>query len=249
MPARIRRYSEARDPLFNPFAEGMPMHVLLVEDDALIASGVAAGLRLHALTVDHVDSAAAARQALRDGHFDGVILDLGLPDCDGMDLLAQWRAAGSAVPVLILTARDTVEQRVAGLQAGADDYLVKPFDLSELVARLHALQRRMAGRSIDRIDHGALCFEPATSQVTLHGEPVALSRRELALLQALLHAGQRILTAQQVQDSLYGFAEGVESNAINVHIHHLRRKLGPHIVETVRGIGYRLGQAGSEPKP
>lgn len=220
------------------------MHVLLVEDDALIASGVRAGLRLHAMTVDHVSSAAQARQTLPSGHFDAVVLDLGLPDGDGMQLLQQWRAAGCALPVLILTARDTVEQRVAGLQAGADDYLVKPFDLSELVARLHALQRRMAGRSIDRIEHGALCFEPATSHVTLKGKSILLSRRELVLLQAFLHAGQRILTTEQVQDSLYGFAENVESNAINVHIHHLRRKLGPKIVETVRGIGYRLGQAG-----
>ncbi len=220
------------------------MHVLLVEDDALIASGVSTGLRLHAMTVDHVASAAGACQALQYGHFDGVVLDLGLPDGDGIQLLQQWRAAGCDLPVLILTARDTVEQRVAGLQAGADDYLVKPFDLGELVARLHALQRRMAGRSIDRIEHGELCFEPATSQVTLKGESITLSRRELVLLQAFLHAGQRILTTEQVQDSLYGFSENVESNAINVHIHHLRRKLGPQIVETVRGIGYRLGKAG-----
>ena len=134
--------------------------------------------------------------------------------------------------------------RVAGLRAGADDYLLKPFELAELVARLHALHRRAGGRSVNLIAHGALCFDPATWVVTLSGEVVELSRRELALLQALLHAGKRILSADQIKDNLYGLADNVESNAINVHIHHLRRKLGPRIVETVRGLGYRLGEAG-----
>ncbi|HEY0843798.1 MAG TPA: response regulator [Noviherbaspirillum sp.] len=221
------------------------MHVLLIEDNPPIASGIVSGLRLHMMTVDHVGTAKEAQYALDNGHFDVLILDLGLPDCDGMTLIRRWRASGCTLPVLILTARDAVDDRVAGLQAGADDYLVKPFDLGELVARLRALQRRVAGRTVDMVMHGALSFDPATARVTLHGTPIELSRRELALLQALLNNPDRILTAEQVRDSLYGFDDNVESNAINVHIHHLRRKLGPHIVETVRGIGYRLGKAGT----
>jgi two-component system, OmpR family, response regulator QseB len=219
------------------------MRILLIEDDALVASGIVAGLRLHAMTVDHVTTAKAAQSVLEAGHFDVLVLDLGLPDEDGMVLLARLRNAGHAVPILVLTARDAIEHRVAGLQAGADDYLLKPFDLKELVARLQALQRRMTGRSTNVIRHGPLCFNPANREVTLHGIHVDLSRRELALLQALLGNPKRILTADQVKDCLYGFGENVESNAINVHIHHLRRKLGPRIVETVRGVGYRLGEA------
>lgn len=220
------------------------MHVLLVEDDALVASGVIAGLRLHGFTVDHVETAQSAHTALRTTHFDLAILDLGLPDEDGMALLARVRGAGAMLPILLLTARDTLQDKVAGLRAGADDYLQKPFDLEELIARLHALHRRSAGRTVDMITHGDLSFDPASRQVLLDGSRVDLSRRELALLQALLHRPNRVLSAEQVKDSLYGFDEIVESNAINVHIHHLRRKLGPHIVETVRGVGYRLGRAG-----
>jgi DNA-binding response OmpR family regulator len=221
------------------------MHVLLIEDDALVASGIVAGLRLHAITVDHVDNAQAAHHARGMRHFDLAVLDLGLPDEDGMSLLSRWRDAGHELPILVLTARDAVEDRVAGLRTGADDYLLKPFDLSELVARLQALHRRAAGRSIDLIRHGPLCFDPASRQATLHGNPVELSRRELLLLQALLDRPNHILSLEQVQDSLYGLDDYVESNAVNVHIHHLRRKLGPRIVETVRGIGYRLGEAGA----
>jgi DNA-binding response OmpR family regulator len=219
------------------------MHVLVIEDDQLVANAIVAGLRLSAITADHVDTAQLANAAVGTSHFDAAVLDLGLPDEDGMVLLRRWRSAGKNFPVLVLSARDTVQDRVAGLRAGADDYLLKPFELSELVARLHALQRRVAGRSVDLIEHGALCFDPAKRSVTLHGKPVELSRRELALLQALLHNGRCVLSQEQVKDSMYGMHDSVESNAINVHIHHLRRKLGPHIVETVRGIGYRLGEA------
>lgn len=220
------------------------MHILLIEDDALVASGIVAGLRLYAMTVDHVATAKAAQNALDAADFDMLILDLGLPDEDGMVLLSHLRNSGHALPILVLTARDAIEHRVAGLQAGADDYLLKPFDLSELVARLQALQRRMAGRSTNLIRHGALCFDPASREITLDGAPIELSRRELALLQALLAHPKKVFTTEQIKDSLYGFDENVESNAINVHVHHLRRKLGPNIVETVRGVGYRLGDAG-----
>lgn len=216
------------------------MRVLLIEDDELIAHGILAGLRAHGLTVDGVRTAAHAEAALSAAHCDVVILDLGLPDEDGMRLLQRLRAKGMMLPVLILTARDAVQDRVAGLRAGADDYLLKPFDLDELVARLHALLRRAAGRSVDVITHGPLRLDPASGEVSLHGRAVALSRRELALLAALLHAGGRILSPDQLKDSLYDFSEEIESNALNVHIHHLRRKLGADVIETVRGVGYRF---------
>lgn len=219
------------------------MHVLVVEDDELVASGLCAGLRLHGMTVDWVRDARGGSAALQDAYFDVLVLDLGLPDEDGLTLLKRLRREGSPVPVLVLTARDAVEHRIAGLHAGADDYLLKPFDLGELVARLLALQRRAAGRSSNLIEHGALCFDPSTLEVKLGGERVELSRRELALLQILLANPGRVLSAEQVKDRVYGFDENVESNALNVHIHHLRRKLGPTIVETVRGLGYRLGEA------
>jgi two-component system, OmpR family, response regulator QseB len=220
------------------------MHVLVVEDDELVASGVCAGLRLHGMTVDWVSSAHAAAAALDSAHFDSLVLDLGLPDEDGLDLLKRLRRGGNSLPVLVLTARDAVENRIEGLHVGADDYLLKPFDLGELVARLLALQRRAAGRSSNQIQHGALCFDSATLEVRLHRQRVELSRRELALLQILLANPGRVLSADQLKDRVYGFDENVESNAVNVHIHHLRKKLGPSIVETVRGLGYRLGEAG-----
>lgn len=221
------------------------MRVLVIEDDDLVAGGIIAGLRVSGIGADHVASASYADTAVQTGHFDAIVLDLGLPDADGLQLLRRWRSAGKQWPVLVLTARDHVQDKVTGLRSGADDYLVKPFELDELVARLHALHRRSVGRSVDVIEHGPLVFNPATQIVTLHGKPVDLSRRELSLLQALLNSGQRILSTDQVKDSLYGLGDGVESNALNVHIHHLRRKLGPNIVETVRGLGYRLGKAGA----
>lgn len=219
------------------------MRVLLIEDDELIARGILAGLRAHGLTVDGVSTAAQAEATLALVHCDVVILDLGLPDEDGMDLLQRLRKGGMALPVLILSARDAVEDRVAGLRAGADDYLLKPFDLNELVARLQALLRRAAGRSVDLIEHGLFRLDPASGEVSLDGRAVVLSRRELALLAALLHARGRILSPDQLKDSLYDFSEEIESNALNVHIHHLRRKLGADIIETVRGVGYRFSMA------
>jgi DNA-binding response OmpR family regulator len=216
--------------------------VLLIEDDDLITHGILAGLRAHGMAVDSVATAAQAEATLSAIHCDVVILDLGLPDEDGMHLLQRLRARGMALPVLVLTARDAVEDRIAGLRAGADDYLLKPFDLNELAARLQALLRRAAGRSVEEIAHGPLRLNPASGEVFLHEQAVVLSRRELALLAALLHARGRILSADQLKDSLYDFSEEIESNALNVHIHHLRRKLGADIIETVRGVGYRLGQ-------
>ena len=218
------------------------MHVLLIEDDPLVASGIRSGLMMYHFVVEHVTSVQAARQAMQSVASDVVILDRGLPDGDGLALLQSWRDEGVTTPVLMLTARDAVRDRVGGLQSGADDYLVKPFDLDELVARLHALLRRVAGRSQGLTVHGALTLDPSAREVRVAGELIALSRRELVLLEAFLHAPRSVLSADQLKDSLYGLSDDVESNALNVHIHHLRRKLGSGIIETVRGLGYRLGK-------
>jgi DNA-binding response OmpR family regulator len=225
------------------------MHILLVEDDPLVASGVVAGLKLHGLTIDHVNTASLADAALATSYFDVCILDLGLPDEDGMMVLRRWRDQGRDLPVLILTARDALDHRVQGLLGGGDDYLVKPFDLDELQARLHVLMRRVAGRSKDCIDHGALTFCASTGEAWLAGTPITLARRELSLLRALLQNPEAILSAEQLCDSVYGYERNLESNAINVHIHHLRRKLGNNIVETVRGLGYRLGTVRKAEEP
>lgn len=219
------------------------MHVLLIEDDALVASGIRSGLEVEGFTVDHVETVGAARAAMEVFASDIVILDLGLPDGDGLQLLRAWRAQQRATPVLVLTARDAVADRVAGLSAGGDDYLLKPFDLDELIARLYALLRRSAGHAGPVIEHGPVWFDPAARAVCLHGRPVTLTRRETALLEKLLYARTAVLSAEQLKDSLYGFTSEVEGNALNVHIHNLRRKLGPGIVRTVRGVGYRLGAA------
>lgn len=206
------------------------MHVLLVEDDALVAAGIRAGLGVHGFAVDVATSIREARAMIDGVASDVVILDRGLPDGDGLDLLVDWRDSGREEPVLVLTARDAVADRVAGLQEGADDYLIKPFDLDELVARLQAL-----------IEHGPLCLDTVTREVTLNNRPVSLSRRELVLLEAFLQSPRSILSSERLKDSLYGLSEEVESNVLNVHIHHLRRKLGSGVIETVRGLGYRLG--------
>ncbi|MGK8535982.1 response regulator [Pseudomonas aeruginosa] len=226
-----------------PLTSDTAKHVLLTEDDDLIASGIVAGLNAQGLTVDRVASAADTQALLQVARFDVLVLDLGLPDEDGLRLLQRLRQQGVDLPVLVLTARDAVTDRVAGLQAGADDYLLKPFDLRELGARLHTLQRRSAGRCVNVIEHGRLSYDPSTRETWLDGRPVELSRREQALLQALLNNRGRILSGEQLKDSVYGFGDEVESNALNVHIHHLRRKLGNAIVQTVRGLGYRLGPA------
>lgn len=218
------------------------MHILIVEDDELVGDGLKAGLDALGQTSDWVRSARAAETAVGLSRFDVVVLDLGLPDEDGMALLKRWRDKGHDLPILVLTARDAVPERIAGLESGADDYLTKPFDLGELVARLHSLVRRAEGRSTNMVRHGSLTLDPVRLEVQMRGEPVSLSRRELAVLQALLQSPGQILAPGQLQDSVYGWSEGVESNAIAVHIHNLRRKLGDDLIETVRGLGYRLNR-------
>lgn len=217
------------------------MHVLIVEDDTLVASGIRAGLEHAGWVVEVVESMSAAHHALQVLHSDAVVLDRRLVDGDGITLLRYWRERGVKTPVLMLTARDAIHDRIEGLTAGADDYLIKPFDLDELIARLRALLRRAAGRASPDILHGPLRFDPRTRCVTMGERRVSLSRRETELLEAFLQAAGQVLTEERLRDSLYGFNDDVESNAINVHLHHLRRKLGVGIVETLRGRGYRLG--------
>ena len=218
------------------------MRILIVEDDDALGEALAAGLRQHGHAVDWFRDGAAADAAVRGTPYDAVVLDLGLPGTDGMVWLARWRAAGLPQPVLILTARDGVEQRIAGLDAGADDYLVKPVRIDELAARLRALLRRSAGRAQAVWTHGALAYDPAAKHVLWRHVPVELTARELALLEAFLKHPQRVLSKATLQEMLYDWSGGEpESNALEVHVHHLRRKIDPGIVRTVRGVGYVLG--------
>ena len=217
------------------------MHILIVEDNALVASGIQAGLELHGFTSDTAGSVAQAQAHMASRQFDACVLDLGLPDGDGVSLLRQWRGKGLALPVLILTARSTIEDKVAGFQTGTDDYLTKPLDLQELVLRLRALLRRAGGRTSDLLALGDCQVNMATGEVTCNGVAIDISRREWALLQALLQAHGRVLSAAQLHDSLYGLDQDVGSNTVNVHVHHLRKKLGADVIDTVRGLGFRLG--------
>lgn len=217
------------------------MRVLVIEDDALIADGLVAGLVAQGVTARSAASGAAAEAACLDEAFDALVLDLGLPDVDGLTLLATLRTQGVSVPVVVLTARDAIEHRIAGLHGGADDYLVKPVDLRELGARLHAVVRRASGRAIQQIEAGPLRLEPHGGQAWLDGEAVALSRREIDLMTHLADARGRWLTADALRERLYGLDADVGSNTLNVHIHNLRRKLGSGAIESERGLGYRLG--------
>ncbi|MFO1372279.1 MAG: winged helix-turn-helix domain-containing protein [Candidatus Competibacteraceae bacterium] len=217
------------------------MRILLVEDDPMIGDSLRKGLRGEGFAVDWVQDGRSAELALDTTEYALVLLDLGLPKKDGLVVLQGWRRRGLTVPVLILTARDAVPDRVKGLDSGADDYLVKPFDLTELLARMRALLRRQAGRVQEVIEVGALRLSPATREVTYQGQPVTLSAREFALLCALLEQPGAVLSREQLEERLYGWGEEVESNAIEVHIHNLRRKLSPQLIRTVRGVGYRFG--------
>ncbi|QJP07683.1 response regulator [Pseudomonas multiresinivorans] len=221
------------------------MRILLAEDDQLLGDGIRAGLGLEGDTVDWVNDGVAAEQALETDEFDLLVLDLGLPRKDGLEVLRSLRRRGDLTPVLILTARDKVADRVAGLDAGADDYLTKPFDLDELLARVRALTRRHTGRAAPLLKHGELSLDPATHQVSLAGAPVDLAPREYALLRLLLEQRGKVLSRARLVEALYGWDGDLESNAIEVHIHHLRRKLGNSLIRTVRGIGYGIDRPDS----
>ncbi|TMG80676.1 MAG: response regulator transcription factor [Betaproteobacteria bacterium] len=218
------------------------MRVLLAEDDAMIGASVRRGLAQDGFTVDWVQDGRAAELALAENVHDALLLDLGLPRKDGIELLTAMRKRGDGRPVLIMTARDAIADRVAGLDAGADDYVVKPFDLSELAARLRALLRRRSARAEPLLRFGDIELNPATREARVHGAPVALSARELALLEALLARPGAILSRAQLEDKLYGWSDPVESNAVEVHIHSLRRKLGADLIRNVRGVGWMVAK-------
>lgn len=219
------------------------MRLLLVEDDALLGDGLRAGLALDSYSVDWVRDGEAARLALQAEEYDACVLDLGLPRRDGLTVLKELRGRGSHMPVLILTARDTLENKVAGLDAGADDYLLKPIELAELQARLRALLRRASGAATPLLQYKNLSLDPASKQVTLSGQSVALSGREYALLYDLLSHKNHIRSRQELESGLYAWGEEVGSNTVEVYIHHLRKKLGTDLIRTVRGLGYVLGEA------
>lgn len=216
------------------------MRILIAEDDRPLGEGIQMGLRQAGWQADWVQDGQAARHALASEPFVALVLDLGLPRVSGLEVLRELRRRNETLPVLILTARDAPEDVVAGLDAGADDYMIKPFNLGELAARLRALVRRSSGRAAPEIVHGPLRLDPAGRRATVDGQPVELSGREFDLLhELLLHAG-RVMTKGQIEERLYAWGSELESNAIEVHIHHLRRKLWPELIRTVRGVGYLI---------
>ena len=219
------------------------MRILLVEDDALLGDGIHAGLKLADHAVDWVRDGEAARLALLDHPYDACVLDLGLPKRDGLSVLKELRERGSRLAVLILTARDSSADKIAGLDAGADDYLTKPFDLPELLARLRALVRRAAGEARPTLEHAGVVLDPASKQVTYNGQNVALSAREHALLDDMLRHKNHIRTRAQLEESIYAWGEETGSNTVEVYVHHLRKKFGADFIRTVRGLGYQLGDA------
>jgi two-component system, OmpR family, response regulator QseB len=219
------------------------MRVLLAEDDVDLGQGLASGLQHLGLHVDWVKDGISAEHGAMDGEgIDILVLDLGLPRQDGLTVLSKLRSAGNEIPVLILTARDAVEERVKGLDLGADDYLTKPFDLHELAARIRAILRRRNGRATSTIECAGLILDTASRSVIYKGADVPLSLHEFTILEYLLNHTGRVLSKQQIESSLYGWNDGVESNAVEVHIHHLRKKLGKHLIRTVRGLGYSIAR-------
>ncbi|MCF6282694.1 MAG: response regulator [Candidatus Polarisedimenticolaceae bacterium] len=219
------------------------MRILLTEDDPILGEGIYTGLKQEGYTVDWVKNATSADELLQSECYDVAILDLGLPDISGLELLKRLRARQEVLPVLILTARDTIADRVEGLDSGADDYMIKPFDLDELSARLRVLIRRSGGRASNIIEHDALQLDPASHNVTLDGVVIDISPREFSVLQMLLENIGRVLSRSRLEEGLYSWHTDVESNAIEVHIHHLRKKLGPKMIRTIRGVGYIIDKA------
>ncbi len=216
------------------------MRILLIEDDAMIGKAVRLGLAQAGFAVDWATDGRAAELSLASDVYDLAILDLGLPRKDGMAILTTLRAAGNSMPVLIASARDTVRERIAGLEAGADDYVLKPFDLDELIARVRALLRRHVGSGAPLLKFGRLVLDPVRKSVTRDSEPIELSAKELAVLEALMQRPGAVLSREKLEESVYGWGEEVGSNAIEVHLHHLRRKLGAKSIKNVRGVGYRI---------
>lgn len=218
------------------------MRILLIEDDALIGNGLQIGLTKSGFAVDWFTDGKTGMEALTTAPYDAVVLDLTLPKLDGLDVLQQWRASNQDVPVLILTARDTLDERVKGLQRGADDYLCKPFALAEVVARLQALVRRRYGQLNPVIEHGEVRFDPNQRAVWLRGEPVSLTTREYKLLELFMLNKERVLSRSAIEEKLSTWDEEISSSALDVHIYNLRQKLGKQFIRTVHGVGYALGQ-------
>ncbi len=216
------------------------MRILVVEDDNLLGDGITRALTREGDAADWLTNAEDAWHSLQVEHFDCLILDLGLPGMDGLSLLRQLRKAGSTLPVLILTARDAIEDRIAGLDAGADDYLLKPFDLAELRARLRAVTRRYKGYSDTQLHLGDIEIDTQAQGVRYQGEAISLSRREYGILLALAENAGKVLSRSRLEESLYGWGNEVESNSVEVHIHHLRKKLSASVIRTVRGVGYMM---------
>ena len=219
------------------------MRVLLVEDDVMIAQGLQTALRQAGFAIDWMRDGDSAAAALQTTTFDVVLLDLGLPHRDGIDVLRDLRRRGDATPVIILTARDEIQHRIAGLDAGADDYIVKPFDLDEVMARMRSVLRRVAGRGDPSIRHGNLRLDPVSRTVERDGVPVGLSAHEYAVIEALLQRPGAVLSRAQLEDRLYGWDEQIGSNAVEVYVHGLRRKLGSDAIRTLRGVGYFVPKA------
>lgn len=219
------------------------MRVLLVEDDAMIGEAVSVALKDAAYAVDWVRDGASASSALEHGEHQAVLLDLGLPRRDGLEVLRRLRLAGNALPVIVITARDGVDERIRGLDLGADDYLVKPFDVHELLARLRAVVRRQGGQSAPLLTNGIISLDPASRTARCGDVAAVLSAREFALLHALLLRPGRILTRSELEDHIYGWNEEVESNAVDFLIHGVRRKLGAHVIKNVRGAGWMVEKA------
>jgi len=219
------------------------MRILVVEDDAILLDGLSVGLGLAGFTVDAVSSCGDAEAAIAAQNYNAVVLDLMLPDGSGLELLKTMRQARDETPVLLLTARDQVAERIAGLDAGADDYVGKPFDLHELAARVRAIARRGTGRASATLEWQGVELDPAEMSVMLRGQPLRLTRREFSILRRLMERPTATISKSSLEEALYGWQEEVESNAVEVHVHHLRSKLGASYIETVRGVGYRLARA------
>lgn len=219
------------------------MRILLVEDDESLASGLRLALERAGYTVEHVRDGVQAVAALADNAFGLAILDLGLPRLDGTEVLARLRRGGDAIPVLVLSARDAVRDRIMALDLGADDYLIKPFDVDELLARLRVLERRRAGLSVNQLRLGALQLDLAAMSVRWKGREIELQHREFMLLKRLAEQPNKVFSRDELEESMYGWGDGVASNAVDVYVHHLRRKIDPAVIRTVRGMGYRIGNA------
>ena len=218
----------------------------MVEDDELLGSGLDDALSRAHYSHEWVRDGRSALRAASTSAFDLIILDLGLPELDGMEVLQQLRSRGNATPVLILSARDATRDRVLGLNAGADDYLVKPFELEELLARIHAIERRRSGVSVNQLSHGKLVLDLGAMTVAYAGTNVELQRREFMLLKRLIENPNQVFSRTQLEEAIYGWEGDVGSNAIDVHVHHLRRKFYPEVIKTVRGVGYRIDPAAEE---